>query len=472
MKKESKREKDSIKKNKDTNEKRVNKKKKKDKKIPILTSGKVMGGRVYEQIKDTGKDPMPFFVYYNRRKREFEGKKSLKDGNLVYLPYANNLIIIKNVVKIPTGIIENKNTDALISDIREFMEKYVYISDKVDKEIVITYILLTWVYDRFTAIPYLRAIGEFGTGKTRLLHVLNICYKSITTSSLASPAPIFRVIDKFGGTLILDEAELGEKSDRNKDIKEILRAGTDYGGHILRCDPKTNQVIPFTVFGPKILGSRRPYIDDALETRIITIRMEEAKGNDIPINLEKEIFEKESDELRAKLLAWRLKEYFNIDTNSYKKHILGNVSKRLNEMYSPLICVRAHDKDFIKSLLDKEVSSYKRQQEDKAMTIEANVVRVIVIIKLGIGGSVLLKEIVTKLNEGQNKDYSSRYIGGIIRNTLGLETKHAREGSEVVWDKSKIKKLVVDYNLKAELKPHMKRYKKVKRYRRNLKLNK
>ncbi len=66
--------------------------------------------------------------------------------------------------------------------------------------------------------------------------------------------------------MILDEAELGEKSDRNKDIKEILRAGKDYGGHILRCDPKTNQVIPFTVFGPKILGCRRPYIDDALET--------------------------------------------------------------------------------------------------------------------------------------------------------------------------------------------------------------
>ncbi len=459
MKKESKREKDSI-------------KKKKDKKIFIKTSGKVMDGRVYEQVKDIGKDPEPFFVYYNRRKHEFEGKKSLKDGNLVFVPYTNNLIIIKNVVKIPTDIKENKDTDALISDIREFMDKYVYISDEVNKEIIITYILLTWVYDRFTAIPYLRAIGEYGTGKARLLHVLNICYKSITTSSLASPAPIFRVIDKFGGTLILDEAELGEKSDRNKDIKEILRAGKDYGGHILRCDPKTNQVIPFTVFGPKILGCRRPYIDDALETRIITIRMEEAKGNDIPINLEKEIFEKESDELRARLLAWRLKEYFNIDTNSYKKHILGDVSKRLNEMYSPLICVRAHDKDFIKSLLDKEVSSYKRQQEDKAMTIEANVVRVIVEIRFGIGGSVLLKEIVEKLNEGQNKDHSSRFIGGIIRNTLGLETKHARGGSKLVWDKSKIKKLVVDYNLKAELIPHIKRYNKLKEIQKKLKMNK
>jgi len=468
MKRENKREKDSIKKNKDANEKKVNKKKKKDKKILIKTSGKVLGGRVYEQVKVTDKDFETFFVYYNRLKRKFEGKKSLKDGNLVYIPYTNNLIIIKNVVKIPTGIIDNKNTDALISDIREFIDKYVYISDEVDKEIVITYILLTWVYDRFTAIPYLRAIGELGTGKSRLLYVLNICYKSITTSSLASPAPIFRVIDKFGGTLILDEAELGKRSERNEDIKEILRAGKDNGGYVLRCDPKTNQPIPFTVFGPKILGCRRPYSDEALESRIITIRMEEAKGNDIPINLEKEIFEKESDELRAKLLAWRLKEYFNIDTNSYKKYILNNVSKRLNEMYAPLICVRAYDKEFIESLLGKEVSSYKRQQEDKAMTIEANIVKAIVEIKFGIGGSVLLKEIVTKLNEESNKDYSSRYIGGIISNTLGLERKHTREGSEVIWDKFKIKKLVEDYNLKAELEPQIREYKERRKKQKKL----
>jgi len=173
MKKESKREKNSIKKNKNANEKKVSKKKKKDKKIFIKTSGKVLDGRVYEQIKVTDKDFKPFFIYYNKIKRKFEGKKSLKDGNLVYIPYTNNLLIVKNVVKIPTAIIDYKNTDALISDIRELMDKYVCIPDEVDKEIAITYVLLTWVHDLFSAIPYLRAIGELGTGKSRLLRVLS-----------------------------------------------------------------------------------------------------------------------------------------------------------------------------------------------------------------------------------------------------------------------------------------------------------
>ncbi len=463
MKRENKREKDSIKKNKDANEKKVNKKKKKDEKIFIKTSGKVLGGRVYEQVKVTDKDSKPFFVYYNRLKRKFEGKKSLKDGNLVYIPYTNDLLIIKNVVKMPADIIESKDTDALISDIRDLMDKYVYIPDEVDKEIIITYVLLTWVYDRFSAIPYLRAIGELGTGKSRLLRVLSICYKSLSTRALASPAPIFRIIDKFGGTLILDEAELGKRSERNEDIKEILRSGKDSDGVILRCDPKTLNPIPYDVFGPKILGSRRPYSDDALESRIITIRMEEAKGDNNPILLEKIKFDKESDKLRAKLLAWRLKQYFKIDINFYKKYATDKISRRLNEMYAPLICVRAHDKKFIQALLDKALESHRKLLEDRSMSIEANIVREIIKIKLGMKDVILLKKITEGINEETGKRYSSRYIGGIIRNTLGLMTTHTREGSKVVWESAKIKKLMKDYNLKPEFKKKIKRYNEVMR---------
>ena len=75
---------------------------------------------------------------------------------------------------------------------------------------MLTYVLLTWVYNRFSSIPYLRVIGDYGSGKTRLLQVLNICYKSIIASGNASEAPIFRLIDRYGGTLIIDEAEFKE----------------------------------------------------------------------------------------------------------------------------------------------------------------------------------------------------------------------------------------------------------------------
>ena len=45
------------------------------------------------------------------------------------------------------------------------------------------YVLLSWVYDVFNELPYLRFRGDFGTGKTRALIALgSICYKPFFAS--------------------------------------------------------------------------------------------------------------------------------------------------------------------------------------------------------------------------------------------------------------------------------------------------
>ena len=136
------------------------------------------------------------------RDRKIKQVEKIENRGKTYLPETRGKLITNNIVKIPEGIENCISTNHLISSIRKYLDKYVYIENVVDKEIIISYILLTWVYDRFTAIPYLRALGEYGTGKSRLLKVLNVCYKSIYSSGNASAAPIFRLIDRFGGTLI------------------------------------------------------------------------------------------------------------------------------------------------------------------------------------------------------------------------------------------------------------------------------
>jgi hypothetical protein len=60
------------------------------------------------------------------------------------------------------------------------------------EELIAHYVLMTWVHDRFTAVPYLRFLGEPASGKTRCLQVTShLCYKSIiaggaTTASRCS----------------------------------------------------------------------------------------------------------------------------------------------------------------------------------------------------------------------------------------------------------------------------------------------
>lgn len=266
------------------------------KKISFILNN-IIGEIIYLKEKKKGA-----FLVYDRRTGDIKIYNRFKVVRKIYIPDTDSKLIQKNVVMIPNGIEEYGRTKKIVSILRKFIDKYVYIEDAVDKEIIITYILLTWVYERFTVIPYLRVLGDFGTGKSRLLKVLNVCNKSIYTSGNASAAPIFRLIDKYKGTLIIDEAEFGKNTERNEDIKEILRFGKDSDGVVVRCHPRTNEPIPYEVFGPKILGSRRSYSDDALESRIISIKITEAKGNDIPIMLEKEKFKKICEAIRQRLL--------------------------------------------------------------------------------------------------------------------------------------------------------------------------
>jgi len=441
-------------KGKQNNEKSNNSKNKKssrkEKKIYIKTSRVIQNNLIAEMVYPVNNKPV--FLVWDKKLKSFKIKKYILEGRLTYTPYVNRDLILNKTIRIPSKAKKYGNTKKLIYRIRKFIDKYVYIKDSVDKEIIITYILLTWVYDRFSAIPYLRAIGGLGTGKSRLLKVLNLCYKSIYTFSLASSAPIFRIIDEFGGTVIIDEMELGKGTEKNADIREILRAGKENNGVVLRCDPKTYKVLSFKVFGPKILGSRYTSNDAALESRIINIRMVEAKGDSVPLMIEDKKFERECEYLRSKLLVWRLKNYFKIDINAYRKYIDFNISKRLNEIYAPLICVREHDRDFIKSLLGKAKKKHMQLLEDKSMSMEANIIREIYYLHNSCSsGSPLVQEIADNLRVNFDRKFSSRFIGSIISENFGLKTEHTNKGNVVVYDRKKVISLIEEYHLEKIL---------------------
>jgi len=397
---------------------------------------------IYSKITKKGA-----FLEYSKITKKIKEIEEIKDGERIIVPDIRGKLIDNNIIKIPSGSEDYVHIKVLISEISNYLDKYVYIKDKVDKGIIISYVLLTWVYERFSALPYLRALGELGTGKSRLLKVLNICYKSIYSSSNASAAPIFRLIDRFGGTLIIDEAELGNRSGRNSDIREVLRFGKDSGGCILRCNPSTHEPEPFKVYGPKILGSRQTYGDDALESRIITIRMTQPEVEKKTLLLDNEEFEDDSEKIRKMLLDWRLKNFFKIDTEAYKKHRNDKISDRLNEMYAPIICIRKNNKKFLKALMKRAVEKNKRLREDKAQSFPALIIEKIGNSLFRYNEYPLLSKIAEIIKEETGKRYPPRFIGGIVRENLNLKTRHTRNGTVVIGKDSELKKLAEEYNI-------------------------
>ncbi len=421
-------------------------KKKSEEKKEITVSKIISNNKIVEIVYSKTKREGGFLIY-DVPTGKIQKEDYFKDGDITYLPDINDDLIINNVIRIPSDAKDYGDTLELLSDIHRFIMKYVDIEDDLERDIIATYTLLTWVYDRFNAIPYLRVMGQYGTGKTRLLEVLNICYKSIDTSGNASSAPIFRLIDRYGGTLLIDEIELGRNTDKNEEIKEILRFGKDRNGVILKCDGPNFAVRAYKAFGPKVFGSRKSYNDDALESRIINIKMKETKRNDIPLILEIEEFEKDSEEIRCKLLKWRFENYFKIDILAYKKYIDVDVSKRINEMNAPLICIRNGDEQFINNLINRSEKRYKQLMEDKSMSLNAEIIKEIIKINSNNQEDPLLKEIAERISENTGKRHTARLIGTIVRDNLSLETDHKREGNIVIYDAKKINKLIKEYNL-------------------------
>src|SRR5665213_4224704 len=135
------------------------------------------------------------------------------------------------------------------------------------------YVLLTWVHDAFNELPYLRFQGAYGTGKTRaLLAIGSLCYKAFFASGASPVSPIFHVLEAFGATLVLDEADL-RFSDATADLTKILNNGSTKGLPVLRTMTNRHREFnpqAFKVFGPKIIAMREGFADEALESRFLT----------------------------------------------------------------------------------------------------------------------------------------------------------------------------------------------------------
>src|SRR5579872_3017937 len=145
---------------------------------------------------------------------------------------ANNLIR-HGALLLPSEPSEFTDRQTLIRDIEKYIRSYVSVTGEHLKTIA-AFVLLSWVYDAFNELPYLRFRGDYGTGKTRALLVMgSLCYKAFFASGASTVAPIFHTLDLFRGTLVLDEADF-RFTDEKAELVKILNNGNAKGFPVLR----------------------------------------------------------------------------------------------------------------------------------------------------------------------------------------------------------------------------------------------
>jgi hypothetical protein len=138
------------------------------------------------------------------------------------------------------------------------------------------WILLTYVYQVWDAVPYLYVGGALGSGKTRVFEILaRLVFRPLSSSNMTGAA-LFRTLHNQGGTLLLDEAErLRQTQDAEVvALVSMLLAGYKRGGTATRLEAvgDTFKTVAFDVFGPKALACIAG-LPPALASRCIPIYM-------------------------------------------------------------------------------------------------------------------------------------------------------------------------------------------------------
>lgn len=256
------------------------------------------------------------------------------------VPYgATNNLLSSGCVLLPSAVGERLDKPSLLALLRAFIHRYVDLSPLFE-DIAAHYVLLSWVHDAFNEVPYLRLQGAFGTGKTRALLVVgSLCYKPFFASGASTVSPIFHVLDAFGATLVLDEADL-RFSDATADLTKILNNGSMKGLPVLRTMANRHRELnpqAFKVFGPKLVAMRKGFNDEGLESRFITERSDgRPLREDIAISLP-DSMNVEARELRNHLLAWRFSARHSVMIDPTQT--AEALSPRGNQMALPLLAL-------------------------------------------------------------------------------------------------------------------------------------
>lgn len=331
---------------------------------------------------------------------------------------ATNNLIRHGSIRFASDASEYGTVERLLDEIDRYIARYVTLTTD-SRHLVSAYVLMSWVYDAFNELPYLRFRGDYGTGKTRALLVVgSVTYLPFFASGASTVSPIFHTLDTFRGTLVFDEADF-RFSDEKAELVKILNNGNARGFPVLRTrmterrefDPQA-----FVVFGPKIVGMRRTYEDRALESRFLSIDMPPGKSSGIPINLP-EAQEAEALDLRNRLLMYRIRNRHTLKLDT--SLVDPNLEPRTNQILLPLLSVLPDEamRASVKRIASARETGF---ISERGMTVEGKVLEILSSRSLD---RLSLKEIVAAVAETHGTDYdrpvTSRYIGSVLRR-LGL----------------------------------------------------
>jgi putative DNA primase/helicase len=169
--------------------------------------------------------------------------------------------------------------NALIRDIMRRLQSHVVLT--LDQALTVTlWIMMAWAHAG-AAIhsPILMATSaEANSGKTTLLNLISFLVPRSLSTVEATGAVLFRSIEKWSPTIIVDEADT--MLVNNEPLRAIINSGWTRGSGVLRCDGDSKDPRLFSTFCPKAIGLKGRRMPDTTLSRCIIIDLKRKKPSD------------------------------------------------------------------------------------------------------------------------------------------------------------------------------------------------
>ena len=176
----------------------------------------------------------------------------------------------------------------IVEEMIHLLDHYIDLPEEYREGAIVTltyWILLSYCFTAWHAVPYVSLTGERGCGKSRVLDCLSeLVFSPVIASNMSEPA-MFRTMNSTCGTLLYDEAEAVADKDR-VELLTMLNAGHQAKFAIARrCEKKARggfSVVDYRIFGPKAFAAIKT-LPPALLSRSIIIPMVRASSSSAKI---------------------------------------------------------------------------------------------------------------------------------------------------------------------------------------------
>jgi hypothetical protein len=158
----------------------------------------------------------------------------------------------------------------IANDVRDLINNHI-ICDQHSAVASTLWIMHTWLIDSFTVSPIANITAPMpNCGKSTLLELMTLLVKRPLKVDNISPAAVFRTVDRYNPTLLIDEVD--SFVNGNEELRGILNSGHRRDGRVIRVDGNSFEPTPFATYCAKVLcgiGS----MANTLESRSIKIEL-------------------------------------------------------------------------------------------------------------------------------------------------------------------------------------------------------